>query len=78
MMVPGRKLWDSSPAMVSQHKRFRRSRQNPKIARDQVCRNCRASAMDTDVSDGGKRGLAVGVGWTNATSRSESGRGFSY
>ncbi len=38
MMVPGRKLWDSSPAMMSQHKRFRRSRQNPKIARDQVCR----------------------------------------
>lgn len=37
MMVPGRKLWDSSPAMMSQYKRFRRSRQDPKIARDQVC-----------------------------------------
>lgn len=37
MMVPGRKLWDSSPAMMSQYKRFRRSRQGPKIARDQVC-----------------------------------------
>lgn len=37
MMVPGRKLWGSSPAMMSQYKRFRRSRQNPKIARDQVC-----------------------------------------
>lgn len=36
MMVPGRKLWESSPAMVSQYKRFRRSRQEPKIARDQV------------------------------------------
>lgn len=36
MMVPGRKLWGSSPAMVSQYKRFRRSRQAPKIARDQV------------------------------------------
>eukprot|EP00903_Cladosiphon_okamuranus_P008959 g8573.t1 len=36
MMVPGRKLWDSSPAMVSQYKRFRRSRQDPKIARDQL------------------------------------------
>lgn len=36
MMVPGRKLWDSSPAMMSQYKRFRRSRQDPKIARDQV------------------------------------------
>lgn len=38
MMVPGRKLWGSSPAMVSQYKRFRRSRQEPKIARDQVWR----------------------------------------
>ncbi|CAM9717536.1 unnamed protein product, partial [Ectocarpus sp. 13 AM-2016] len=37
MMVPGRKLWDSSPAMMSQYKRFRRSRQDPKIARDQLC-----------------------------------------
>eukprot|EP00752_Nemacystus_decipiens_P007282 g6518.t1 len=37
MMVPGRKLWDSSPAMLSQYKRFRRSRQDPKIARDQLC-----------------------------------------
>ncbi|CBN77134.1 hypothetical protein Esi_0036_0099 [Ectocarpus siliculosus] len=36
MMVPGRKLWDSSPAMMSQYKRFRRSRQDPKIARDQL------------------------------------------
>lgn len=36
MMVPGRKLWDSSPAMMSQYKRHRRSRQDPKIARDQV------------------------------------------
>lgn len=36
MMVPGRKLWGASPAMVSQYKRFRRSRQEPKIARDQV------------------------------------------
>lgn len=37
MMVPGRKLWGSSPAMVSQYKRFRRSRQDPRIARDQLC-----------------------------------------
>ncbi|CAM9852836.1 unnamed protein product [Scytosiphon promiscuus] len=36
MMVPGRKLWDSSPAMMSQYKRHRRSRQDPKIARDQL------------------------------------------
>lgn len=36
MMVPGRKLWGSSPAMLSQYKRFRRSRQEPQIARDQV------------------------------------------
>lgn len=39
MMVPGRKLWGSSPAMVSQYKRFRRSRQEPKIAKDQVRKN---------------------------------------
>lgn len=37
MMVPGRKLWGSSPAMASQYKRFRRRRQDPKIARDQLC-----------------------------------------
>lgn len=36
MMVPGRKLWGSSPAVLSQYKRFRRSSQQPKIARDQV------------------------------------------
>ncbi|CAM9262801.1 unnamed protein product, partial [Hapterophycus canaliculatus] len=36
MMVPGRKLWDSSPAMMSQYKRHRRSRQEPRIARDQL------------------------------------------
>lgn len=43
MMVPGRKLWDSSPAMMSQYKRFRRSRQDPKIARDQVHDTCTTS-----------------------------------
>ena len=39
MMVPGRKLWGSSPAVLSQYKRFRRSSQQPKIARDQVINN---------------------------------------
>lgn len=45
MMVPGRKLWGSSPAVLSQYKRFRRIRQDPKIARDQVRKfpsKCRA------------------------------------
>ncbi|CAM9711411.1 unnamed protein product, partial [Choristocarpus tenellus] len=36
LSVPGRRLYDSSPAVVSQYKRFRRSRQPPKIARDQL------------------------------------------
>lgn len=44
MMVPGRKLWDSSPAMMSQYKRHRRSRQDPKIARDQVRGTSRKSS----------------------------------
>lgn len=48
MMVPGRKLWGSSPAMVSQYKRFRRSRQDPRIARDQVCLCVTTSALSRE------------------------------
>ncbi|CAM9271234.1 unnamed protein product, partial [Discosporangium mesarthrocarpum] len=36
LSVPGRRLYESSPAVLSQYKRYRRSRQEPKIARDQV------------------------------------------
>lgn len=45
MMVPGRKLWGSSPAVLSQYKRFRRSSQQPKIARDQVKSNLGSSFL---------------------------------
>lgn len=45
MMVPGRKLWGSSPAVLSQYKRFRRSSQQPKIARDQVKSNVASSFL---------------------------------
>lgn len=48
MMVPGHKLWGSSPAMMSQYKRFRRSRQDPRIARDQVCLCARTSALSRE------------------------------
>ena len=40
MMVQGRKLWESSPAVRSKYKRFCRTRQDTKIARNQVQLTC--------------------------------------
>lgn len=36
LTVSGRRLWESSPAMLSRYKRFRRGRQEAKIAKNQV------------------------------------------